>query len=243
MSTHGSLRRDRKTVLTDNPFLLAFVIMAIICASWVLVFWSVEMVINVVPDAERGKIASASLVASSILFGFATTSLLRLSAQLMDVNQILSDVAKELVDVYGSVKNNEHLRSKRLRWKMKVWNYGRAGYGCKAPALEAISDAYRHLLASTRFGISFARGVVYLFYITSLCFLIWSIFTSLLAHITGGFQERLLYGALASLVSATLLTLAGWIICNRIITQIVDSLFNVRHYIHGGIADVLPWRD
>lgn len=213
--------------------------MVFISAILGLVLWGVGIVIDVIPDADRGKVASASLVASSILFGFAATSLIRLSGQLLDASRNLSDVAKELVDVYGSVKNDKQLRSKKLGWKTKVWDYGMGGYGREAPALEAISGAYKHLLTSIRFSISVAREIVYLFYITSLCLLILSIFTSLL--VTGGFQETFLRWALTSLVSATLLTLIGWLTCNRLLTQIVDSLLNIRHQVYGGIADICPY--
>lgn len=219
-------------------FMMILVAMAIVF----MISLGVAAFLKIVPFRERASIASVSLAVASILFGFTTTSLIRLSGQLLVLNRQLSDEAKELLDLYKLVQKDEELSSKRLEWSMKVYEWGMQGYGEKSPALEAIQSAYRCLLLSVRDRISLSREIVYLFHGVALCLLIFSMLASVLTYVLESFEESTLALSLMTLLLATLMTILGWFFCNRILTQISDSLFNIRHQINGGLCNISPYK-
>jgi len=149
-------------------------------------------------------------------------------------------LAKEFCEAYRIVEADEKLSSKTLSYKTKVYGYGRkSAFGATENALVTIKSAYDFLLQVFRWWISLYAKIVYLLHITALLALCVSMILSLISF-APNLIESTIFGAVASFMLSIPIIFLGWIISDKLLTSLADSLFNVRQQILGGIVGILP---
>jgi len=228
--------------LTDNHELLFLFIKLYVFPSglFIAIAAGVTFYASSIPSEAKTTLIVAFLTASSILFGFATSSLIRFSDKIQDLNQKTSDVAEEFCVLYRMAETDEKLSSKILSYKTKVHNFGmKSGYGYTGEALITIESAYNFLLQDFRWWVNLYQKIIYLLHITGLFALVASIIFSLLSY-APQLMESTLFGAIMSFMLSIPIILFEWLVSYKWLISLTDTLFNIRQQIIGGITGILP---
>ena len=195
---------------------------------------------DLLPENQTGVLIGAFLTAASILFGFTSSSIINFSNKIMDITRRTSDVAKEFSDLYKEVESDPQLCKKNLAYKTRIHTWGRdSAFGADGTALSTINQAYDFLISTFRWWVDLYAKIIYFVQGLALVTLGASIFFGLLSYASVLAETTLFASVLSFIISIPILGF-GWLISQRFLTQLNDTIFVVRQQIHGGLRDILP---
>jgi hypothetical protein len=219
-------------------FLLTFYILPIVL--FFLITIGVLTYMNLIPANQTETLIGAFIAAASILFGFTSSSIIRFSNKIMDIKRRSSDIAKELCELSKQIEDDSELSSKNLAYITKIHSWGRdSGFGANGTAPYTIKQAYDFLIWTFRWWIDMFAKIIYFVQGLALVTLGVSIFCGLLSYASVLAETTIFITVLTFIISMPILGF-GWLISQKLLTQLDDTIFVVRHQIHGGLKDILP---
>jgi len=207
-----------------------------------LIIGCITLLKNYVPT-DVSVTAMAFLTATSIIFGFVTLGFSIPFNELRQQQRMVSDLIKELLGLYDNARKDKQFASKRIRWNTRVGKWGFQGFGVEAYAEEALRSACRYLLTNVRNVIDATRHSIYAWVTPALVSLIVSIATSILTFFPLVNPETTLSISLFTLIFGASVSVFGWLETNRKLSEINDSVFNMRHLIMGGVYEFDPYAE
>jgi hypothetical protein len=228
---------------SDSVALQLALFLGIILAVPFLVFYATYAYLNLIPNSEMNTINFAVLTASSILFGFATQTLVRFSDKITDLKYRMSDTGKELIELYSTVKKDKELSTKVIFYASNTAVFkgahfaGEKQYG---EALDVIKNAYSSIIYMLRWNLKNVYGtIITLYQAVPVGALISSIVASLFAF-APSFTHTALIIAMSLLLLSTLAVVVGYYYSSKWLNGYDDSIFNIRQQIIGELTGILP---
>lgn len=162
---------------------------------------------------------------------------MRISASFADFNRGLSDMLRELTDLYVKVMQSQALQDRKLRLNPQIreGNVLDLEIGNLAPI--EITQTYDYFMGSGRFRVNIFRRIVNIIYILALLLLISAVSLSLLTY-SPHVQDAALSLSLTSLMLAVPLPVVGWYLAEHQLSKFSTELLHTRHQLYGELFGV-----
>lgn len=225
----------------DSVILRAILVPYVILTIIGSVFYVSSTYLNLIPSSDLITLNIAVLTASSIFFGFAVQSFARFSDKLADLKRRISDMGKELCELYEIVKKDKELSTKKIFYDEKAGVFEGIGLnGYQGDPLKVIKDAYNTVIYLLMWKLRHLyRGFIIAYQIIPVGLLFGSVIASLFS-----FANSSAHVALSIALTLLLLTIGfislGWYYSSRRLNRYDDSLFNIRQQILGELSAILP---
>ena len=243
LNTYGKLNHFRGYIMSgkDSIWCIIGVLYILPIVIGIAIAIGVQVYVDLIPKNQTEILIGAFLTASSILFGFTSSSIFHFLNKIMEIKRRTSDVAKEFCDLYRQIEDNPELSEKDLAYYTRIHTWGiDSGYGANETARHTIQNAYEFLIWTFGWLVDTRAKIIYIVHGLALVMLGSSMVCGLLSYASVLAETTLFLSVNSFMISIPMLGF-GWSVSQRFLTQLDDTIFVVRQQIHGGLRDILPY--